>query len=269
MSHKNAPKSIWEKLRPCRFWLYLFAVMMLVALVVRSSTMKPSIFRVILLALRSLALGAAPDFFAELGVWYEEARLAPLIVNLVYLSPLVGFAISAAWALGFRIKPSITFPKEDDSTPPPIFPQPDPAPKEQASPIDQWAQAQYQRALSAHGYLTDIVRSCRSPYRFAYNNPGDDNAPVVRLQDFSTSPKDEILTWNEEGQCVVTVGQLELLLDYTTDSYECVPRIHGVTYEGDALVDTIHWLEPDKPLVILRQEGTEPHVRCALTWIGG
>lgn len=270
MSQKNSSERLSEKLRPCRIWLYLFAGMTLIALIARSNTMEPSVFRVILLAFRNLALSVAPDFFASLGIWYAEFPLAQLLVTIVYLCPLVGFGISVAWAFGFRIRPSITFPKEIDSAPTGLPAQPASPAKEMASPLMQWAEARQQRALDAHRNLIDFVSACQSPYCTAYNAPVTVNAPVIRLQDFSTSPRDEILEWDEQRQCVVSVGQLELLLDYTEGDYdEFVPRIFGATQDGDTLVEGTCQLEPDKPLVILRQEAGEPRVRCALTWIGG
>lgn len=270
MSRKNSTERLLEKLRPCRIWLYLFAGMTLIALIVRSNTMEPSVFRVVLLAFRNLALGLAPDFFSSLGIWYAEFPLAPLLVTLVYLCPLVGLGISVAWAFGFRIRPSITFLEENDPAPAGLPAQPTPPSKEKASPLAQWAAARQQRALDAHRDLIDFVSACQSPYGTAYHAPVAVNAPVIRLQDFSTSPRDEILKWDEQHQCIVSVGQLELFLDYAEGDYdEFVPRIFGATQVGDTLVEGPHQLEPDKPLIILRQEAGEPRVRCALTWIGG
>lgn len=269
MSNKHSSGRLWDKFRPCRIWLYLFAGLTLIALIVRSNTMKPSIFRGILLAFRNLALTFDPDLFSSLDIWYAEFPLAPLLVTLLYLSPLVGFGIHAAWIFGYRISPTIIFPKAADPDPTGIPTSTAPSAKEKSSPLNEWAVARQQRALDAHKNLVEWSNTCASPYNTAYHSPFNANAPVVRLQDFSTSPKDVILKWDEQNRCIVSVGQLDLLLDYTERDFELVPRILGATQDGDSLVEEPHELKPDQPLVILRQEANDPHVRCALTWIGG
>ena len=284
-------KNLSARFRPCFWWLTAFVAMVLFIMTVRSSTLKPSFYRVFFIALHNVN----PKLFDDLDAWYVQTAYAPQLFTLLCIVPLVGLVFSLVRALLPRFKHSaFRFPKlsikdklrnapwkKEPQTDPeqepapehrlwmPTFPfggknveeseiKPPPSPpKKTASPAEEWLKENQKRAMNAHAVLLSHI----PPHDY------HDRGPLVRFQDFSLSdPKDEPLQWDDNRHCVVSVGPLTIFLDYDAQR---TPRILGAVQNDQTLSEDTFPLPLDRPLVIMRQEGTEPHVRCALTWIGG